>query len=175
VRPALEGRPAPGYEVLNVVSEPATVEVVGPESSLRGLDEAMTEPVSIANEKRPLREVVNVGVADPTVRLRSPQTASVTVQIGPGTTTRTLSGVPVMIVNADERFKVTLLTPTVSLTVTGTRDATEELTANNVRAQAEVGGLPPGDHSVNVDARVEAGLTVESITPRAVRLRISKP
>ncbi len=175
VRPALEGRPAPGYEVLNVVSSPATVEVVGPESSLRGIDEAMTEPVSIANERGPLREVVNVGVADPSVRLRSPQTASVTVQIGLGTTTRTLSGVPVTIVNADERSKVTPLTPRVSLTVKGTRDATEALTPDSVRAQADVLGLPPGDHTVEVDARVEAGLTVESITPRAVRLRISTP
>jgi YbbR domain-containing protein len=135
----------------------------------------MTEPVSIANERGPLREVVNVGVADPSVRLRSPQTASVTVQIGPGTTTRTLSGVAVTIVNADERSKVTPLPPRVSLTVKGTRDATEALTPESVRAQADVLGLPPGDHTVEVDAQVEAGLTVESITPRAVRLRISKP
>jgi YbbR domain-containing protein len=175
VRPAVEGRPAPGYEVLDVVSDPATVEVVGPESSLRGIDEAMTEPVSIANERQPLREVVNVGVADPNVRLRAPQTATVTVHIGPGTTTRTLSSVPVMIVNADERSKVALLTPAISITVKGTRDATEALTTDSVPARADVAGLPPGEHSVNVDARVEPGLTIESITPRAVRLRISKP
>jgi YbbR domain-containing protein len=175
VRPALEGRPAPGYEVLNVISDPATVEVIGPESSLRGLDEAMTEPVSIANERQPLREVVNVGVAEPSVRLRSPQTAIVTVQIGPGTATRTLGGIPVRIVNADERSKVTLLTPRIALTVKGTHDAVEALTTDSVRAQADVAGLPPGDHTVTVDARLETGLTIESITPSAVRLRISKP
>ena len=65
VRPSIEGRPAPGYEVVSVTSDPSTVEVVGPESSLRGLDEAMTEPVSVANETRPVREVVTIGVADP--------------------------------------------------------------------------------------------------------------
>ena len=46
VRPSVEGRPAPGYELGGITTDPATVEVVGPESALRGLDEAMTEPVS---------------------------------------------------------------------------------------------------------------------------------
>ena len=91
VRPSVEGRPAPGYEVGAITTDPATVEVVGPESSLRGLDEAMTEPVSIANATRPVREVVTVGVADPSVRLRTPQTAAVTVQIVSGAATRTLA------------------------------------------------------------------------------------
>ena len=62
-----------------MTSNPATVEVVGPESSLRGLDEAMTEPISVAGATRPVREVVTIGVADPAVRLRTPQTAEVTV------------------------------------------------------------------------------------------------
>ena len=47
----------------------------------------MTEPVSIADATRPLREVVTIGVADPSVRLRTPQTAEVIVQIVPGSTT----------------------------------------------------------------------------------------
>ncbi len=53
VRPSLEGQPASGYEVLNVTTTPATVEVIGPESSLRGLDEAMTEPVTITRSTAP--------------------------------------------------------------------------------------------------------------------------
>jgi hypothetical protein len=69
------------------------VEIVGPESALRGLDEALTEPVSVANATRPVREVVTVGVADPSVRLRSPQTAAVTVQIVSGAATRTIMGI----------------------------------------------------------------------------------
>lgn len=81
VRPAVEGRPPLGYEVGQITATPATVEVVGPESSLRKLDEATTSPVSIANATRPVREVVTIGVVDPLVRLRSPQTAVVTVHI----------------------------------------------------------------------------------------------
>jgi YbbR domain-containing protein len=36
VQPSLDGSPAPGYEVVGVTSDPATIEVVGPEGALRG-------------------------------------------------------------------------------------------------------------------------------------------
>ena len=65
--------------------------MIGPESALRELDEAMTEPISVNDATRPIREVVNIGVADPSVRLRTPQTAEVTVQIVPGVSTRTFT------------------------------------------------------------------------------------
>ena len=83
VEPAVDGRPAAGFEVTKVTAEPATVEVVGPVSALKRLEAAITEPVVIANERQSVREVVTIGVPDSTLRLRTPQTAVVTVTIGP--------------------------------------------------------------------------------------------
>ena len=56
-----------------VTADPATVEVVGPASAVAALTEAITEPVSIAGASDRSTETVNVGVADPSVRLRSPK------------------------------------------------------------------------------------------------------
>lgn len=173
VRPSVEGRPAPGFEVVGVASDPATVEVIGPESALRGLDFAMTEPVSVADERRPVREVVTVGVADPTVRLRTPTAATVTVQIGPGGSRRTLTDVPVTISNVAAGMRVRLLTPTVAVGVKGTDEAIKDLSPDSVQVQADAGGLAPGDHTVEVTVQAPEGLLVESIAPRTVRLRIS--
>ena len=72
---------ARGYEIVSVRSEPETVEVSGPESALKQLREAITEPIAVTDRTETMREVVTVGVADPTVRVRSPQTATVTVTI----------------------------------------------------------------------------------------------
>jgi YbbR domain-containing protein len=83
VNPVVEGRPADGYEVTNVAATPATVEVVGPESALKHLQEATTEPLSVSGAKESLQDTVTIGVSDPWVRLRSPQTAAVTVSIAP--------------------------------------------------------------------------------------------
>ncbi|HEX4914150.1 MAG TPA: CdaR family protein [Vicinamibacterales bacterium] len=83
VEPDVEGRPPAGYEVTRVTSDPQTVEVAGPETALKRLRAAITEPVSVEDQTRPVREVVNIGVADPSLRLVTPQTAVVTVTIAP--------------------------------------------------------------------------------------------
>lgn len=83
VEPNIDGRPADGYAITSVVSDPPTVEVAGPESALKRLQSAITEPVSIDNQTRTVREVVTIGVPNATLRLRTPQTAVVTVTISP--------------------------------------------------------------------------------------------
>jgi YbbR domain-containing protein len=83
VTPVLEGQPAEGYMVEKVTSDPARVEVVGPASALKELANAVTEAVSVEGATTTVTESVTVGPADPTVRLRGPQTARVTVTIIP--------------------------------------------------------------------------------------------
>jgi YbbR domain-containing protein len=83
VEPDVEGRPASGYEVTKVTSDPVAVVVQGPETALKRLQAAITEPVSVQDQTRSVREVVTIGVPDASLRLRSPQTAVVTVTIAP--------------------------------------------------------------------------------------------
>ncbi len=83
VTPALDGDPAPGYVVRSVRAVPAEVEVIGPEEYLRQTGEATTEPVNIEGARATVRDTVNIGVARTTVRLRTPQSAEVVVEIAP--------------------------------------------------------------------------------------------
>ena len=83
VEPDIEGRPALGFEVTTVTSDPQTVEVAGPESALARLAAAVTEPVTVTGETGLVREVVTIGVLDASLRLLRPQTAVVTVTISP--------------------------------------------------------------------------------------------
>ena len=174
VRPSIEGRPAPGYEIGQITSDPATVEVIGPESALRGLDEAMTEPVSVANASRPVREIVTVGVADPTVRLRSPQTAAVTVQIAPGQETKTVTAVPIEVRSLDNGLRARTIPASVAVTVRGTADGLRELTAAALTAHVDAAGAPAGDRDLEVQVQAPPGITVETVVPRRVRVRVAK-
>ena len=83
IEPVVEGKPADGFEVTKVTTEPQTVEVTGPESALKRLASAVTEPVSVADENRSVKESVTIGVPDASLRLRAPQSAVVTVTIAP--------------------------------------------------------------------------------------------
>ncbi len=81
VKPALEGRPREGHTITSVTAIPATVELVGPESALRRVEAATTEPVSVNGATGQLQQEVAVGVSDRWVRLREPQSATITVRI----------------------------------------------------------------------------------------------
>ncbi len=83
VEPVVEGRPAEGFVVTKVTSAPQSVEVTGPESALRRLSAAVTEPVSVADQTLSVKENVTIGVTDASLRLRSPQSAVVTITIAP--------------------------------------------------------------------------------------------
>ena len=85
VVPNVEGSPADGFLIGTVTAEPATVEVLGPVSVLKGLTEAITEPVSVTGASMPVSETVTIGVADPAARLRTPQTARVVVTVSEAT------------------------------------------------------------------------------------------
>ena len=69
VVPPLEGEPAPGFVVGRITSDPATVEIRGPESRVRRLAEAITEPVTVTASRERVRDTVTVGVADSSIRL----------------------------------------------------------------------------------------------------------
>jgi N-acetylglucosamine kinase-like BadF-type ATPase len=66
-----------------ITSEPAIVAVVGPGSALKTLSQATTEAVSVNGATKAVIESVTVGVTDPSVRLREPLVARVTVGIVP--------------------------------------------------------------------------------------------
>jgi YbbR domain-containing protein len=81
--PVLQGVPAEGYMVGTITIDPTTVDVVGPESAVTAGAEATTEPLSVAGAHSRVREVVTVGTRDPALRLKTPRSATVTVEIVP--------------------------------------------------------------------------------------------
>ena len=174
VRPSVEGTPAAGYEVVSMTSNPATVEVIGPESALRGLEEAMTEPVSVANATRPVREVVTIGVIDPSVRLRTPQTAEVTVQIVGGSSQATLTNVPVQIRNLDNGLRGRVVPSSVAVTVRGTGQDVSAAGREALDVHVNAAGLKAGDYNLEVRTSGAQGLTIERVSPQTVRLQITK-
>jgi YbbR domain-containing protein len=81
VAPEIEGTPAPGFAVGKIVSDPSTVEVIGPESAVARVAEAITEPISVEAATHDVKDTVTVGLFDQALRLKTPKTATVTVQV----------------------------------------------------------------------------------------------
>jgi YbbR domain-containing protein len=81
VVPSVDGTPAAGFVVARATAEPPTVEIIGPESSIREAMHAVTEPVSVANARESVSETVTVGLHDSSLRIKNPRPVNVTVEI----------------------------------------------------------------------------------------------
>jgi len=81
VRPRVTGRPAPGFEIAGVASDPPEVRVAGPRSRVREIESAFTEPVSVEGASANASEAVGVGLEDPLLRLEGGSRVRVRVSV----------------------------------------------------------------------------------------------
>lgn len=172
VVPAVDGEAAPGFVVGTVTADPATVEVVGPESHVRQLSAATTEPVPIDNATETVRDVVTIGVIDASLRLREPQSAVVLVEILPAPITRDLPDVPVRLRNVGAGLRAQVVPPVVTVTVRGSRDAVAKLTSDRVPAFVDLAGLGPGQYPLPIRVEPSDGIGVTEVRPVTATVRI---
>jgi YbbR domain-containing protein len=172
VTAAVDGEPAPGFVVGKVMLDPPTVEVVGPESRLRQLASATTEPVSVAGSRERVRDEVTVGVVDSSVRLTHPRRAVVTVEIQPAPVERELSGVPVRRRNLGSGLQAQIEPNLISVIARGRQEALAGLRPDTVEAFVNLEGLGPGRYNLRVQVDPAHDFGVSSIAPASVDVTI---
>src|SRR4051812_33707346 len=173
VVPAVEGSPAPGFVVGKLTAEPPTVEVAGPESAVERVTEAVTEPISVAGARQSVTEVVTVGFLDPTLRLKNPRPARVTVQVLPGPVERTLRDRPIRLRNLAPGL-VAQATPSVAhVVVRGSREGLSHVDTSDLAAFVDLAGLGAGEYVLNVRVGESQEAGVARIDPPTVQVRIT--
>jgi YbbR domain-containing protein len=172
IKPSVEGEPAPGHVAGRIVTDPATVEVMGPESRLHRLTEATTEPVSIQNARATVRDAVTVGVVDSALRLTQAQTASVTVEILQAAIERTIRDVRVTGRNLPPGMSARYTPATIDVIVRGNRDEVTALTASDVSASVDLSNLRPGRYVLPVKGESGPAGGVVRTEPASVQVRI---
>lgn len=139
VRPRILGRPAPGYEVANVTSQPAEIRVEGPRSRVQNIESTFTEPVSVDGADLTVEEFVNVGLNDPLVRLEGGGgQVKVVAQIRVRHEKRTFEALPV----STQGSPAELEPNTVRVVVSGPTTVLRDLGASDIRPYVNV----PADH-----------------------------
>ena len=172
--PAIDGNPAPGYVLGNTTVDPKTVDVLGPEARSSGSTEALTEPVSVAGARQDVTETVTIGFLDPSLRLKTPRLASVTVQVMPGPVERPLRERAVHLRNLARGLKAQAMPNAVDVVLRGSREGVGRVDADEVVALTSTSrGSAPAQYAltVHVDSPPDAG--VARIDPATVQVRIS--
>jgi YbbR domain-containing protein len=173
----IDGEPAPGFSVGQVTAEPSTVEVVGPESRVKKLGSATTEPVDVAGARQNVRDVVAVGLLDSAVRLVEPQNVTVIVDVMPAPVERELKDVRVKARNIGHGLRTAEIAPAaVAVLIHGRRDLVGAIRADAIDAFVDVAGLGAGRYNLRIqfDPSQQFGVTEFSPAEVAVTLRTSK-
>lgn len=170
--PAIDGEPAAGFVVGRISAEPSTVEIAGPESHVREASEATTEPVQIDGKHERVRDVVAVGVADSSVRLVQPISATVVVEIWPAPIERDVIGVPVRLRNLGPRVTARVVPEVVRVGVRGQRDALEAIRPDAIDAFVDLSGLGPGRYNLRVQIDPSEAFGVGTVAPGIVSVTI---
>jgi YbbR domain-containing protein len=172
VVPPLEGDPAPGFVVGRITSDPATVEIRGPESRVRRLAEAITEPVDVAGSRERVRDIVTVGVADSALRLTRPQSATVVVDVVPAPVEREIAGVLVRWRNLGSGFRADVAPKRTRVSVRGRREHLNTLSADDIDAFVDLAGLGPGRYNLRVQTDPSQDFGVSAVAPQVVDVTI---
>jgi YbbR domain-containing protein len=172
VVPAVDGQPAPGFVLGRATADPDTVEVAGPESRLRRLTGATTEPVDVSGARSRVTDMVTVGIADSAVRLVKAQNARVNVEILPAPSERELAGVPVRYRNLSSGLRAQVTPVLTRVNVRGARDSIQGLRLGEIEAFVDLAGLGPGRYNLRVQVDPSQNFGVSSIDPAVVDVTI---
>jgi hypothetical protein len=174
VRPRVIGRPAPGYEVAEVTSDPAEVQVAGPRSRVQEIESAFTEPVSVEGADQTATEMVNVGLEDPLLRLEGGSRVQVTATIQEVREIRRFEGLVLV-----ARGRPARLVPSrVTVAVAGPASLVRALEPGDLLPHVSLPttGAVPRRLPVAVEiAPGHTGLSVLETTPAEVTVQVLRP
>jgi YbbR domain-containing protein len=172
IRPRLVGRPAAGFEIAEIASDPAEVRIAGPKSRVQEIESAFTEPLSLDAARDSVSEEVNLGLEDPLLRVLGSPRVRVTARVRPVHDTRTFEGVAL-----ESRGGTAPLRPAnVDLVLTGPAEQLRRLKPADVKAYVDVAGAAAGEKrpvSVEIGPGF-AGVSLEEARPGEVTLQARK-
>lgn len=157
------GRPAFGYEIVEIRVDPPRVRVEGPLSIMKTLDFVYTRDVDVAEREDDLSTEVELRVPQVPLRLLT-KSVKVLVDIGEEIIERTFRNVPVAMENAPKRSR--LVPGQVIVTLKGPRRIVDKM--NREEVLAYVDALPEAD---DPEIRtVEKTIQIRSELPERVQV-----
>jgi YbbR domain-containing protein len=166
VNAVVTGAPDPSVQITSVTVEPALVTVEGNANALAGIAAIDTRPVTIAGATADI--VTDVGLNLPKgVNALNVQQVRVTIKVTPRTGTRTYEA-GVQVVGGNPSLEYRPAVDRVLLTLGGTLDALDTVTATQLVARLDVTGLGVGTSAVPVAVQLPAGISLVSASPQEV-------
>ncbi|MCC7538468.1 MAG: hypothetical protein IT379_19745 [Deltaproteobacteria bacterium] len=165
------GEPRDGYTIQSIKVSPDKVQVSGPASLIDRLGALETEPFDLTDLATSAQKTVGLVRADQlSVK---PETVVVEISVAVVMTTREFKRLPVEVRNVDRPFQ--LRPPRVNLTVKGPQRIVQNLSLDESAVYVDGGSYEPGEHMVEAEVALPAGVEIVKRDPLVIRLEILEP
>ena len=146
---------------------------MGPESAVRDLRQATTEPITLKASAVRVRETVTIGILDSSARLRVPQNAVVTVDIAAGPDrAHAQRASPCVCRNSGPASRRRSAPPNVAVTVRGDDVTLKQLGVDAIEASVDLTGLGAGRYTLPVRVAPSPLFGVVRVDPPQVQITI---
>lgn len=186
VRAVFSGTLPEGFRVTNVTLKPSTIEVRGPETRLRNIDNLATEGISLATDSLIQEFDSRVNLKDhPGVIVREQnQTVHVSVQLEGSLSRRSIDNIPVRVRISGSsgrrmlnlrRLGITVTPPTVDYLLEGPEELIKNLDKEKIDVWAELPEYKEGPQRVRLDWGLPPGIRVVKRSTDWVAVDVPRP
>ena len=173
VNPSVTGNVASGYRVSSIEASPAFVAVSGSLEVLQSIDVVTTESISVDGAESDVVRSVRLQLAEG-ARVDGSGEVVVTVRVVPAWGESVFT-VAVKSSGANPNAVVTVLPPTVSVTVAGEMPSLGKLAGDDIGVTVNLSDLQAGTHSLAPAVELPAGFQLVKVDPPEVVVTITGP
>lgn len=141
-------------ETNTVVSiEPSYITVSGDAGAIDGLNKIVLGTIDLSTFQSTYTSEFRIVIPDDTINRTGISTASVTVRVV-GLETTKLSVSNISFTNSTEGYRADIITQTMDITLRGSKEAIDNISADNIRVVANLEGLGNAEGTFEVEAKV---------------------
>ena len=172
IKVKITGKPAKGHKMVKKSSIPSSIYVIGPQGKVNTIDEVETFPINIKGARENLKVRADLVPPSEDVRLLALKPSEVQVVIEEITLEQTLRNIPVSAVDGE---KAVFKPKTVTVVVTGAYHLMQDMTAERLKAEVDIGGSRDKVFSRNIRISAPEGINILEVQPETVEVILGAP
>jgi YbbR domain-containing protein len=173
VKPALSGKPEPGFRVGEITVEPSFVTVRAPASVISRIDVLGTTPVSIEGRSESFTAQVEL-VIPAGVEWQSHSKVDVAVTMVEDVVDRQFNAIPILPRHLTPGYVWDMEPQALDVRLEGRKDLIDKLTAGMITAYVDAMWREEGEHRLPITVEVPDGIRLVQAIPNQVTLRLSR-
>jgi len=176
IQPFIKGSPANGFELLDWLIEPPTVEIKGPYNSLTKLDKILTEPIDISGVNSTFKQRVRLESSSKFIHIVKPEHATISIRIKEKIIERTFPEFEITVLKPDPDPGITVYPNVITITIKGPLLGITSLQPKDIEVNVDCRNMTSGTHEIPLSiANQQAQLDSFNIDPPVVKVFVPTP